>query len=173
MPRRSPALRASFERLCYKWVDDGEGGKWTEKRPLLPKLPPAPVARIVVRGAQLVRVYSPPDTLKPGRTDGGRGAVILAWARTGDAGWGVLLAWAGYWLGPDLRQGDRPRWGRCRLIEELVQPQRPRQFADPEQLWHGHYVGSHMDQAVEHAAIELPRDLRQAALTPYPCTDWD
>ena len=91
---------------------------------------------------------------------------MLAWARLGDGGWGVLLAWAGGWRGVDRRQVERPRWGWCRLIADLVKAQRPRRYEDPAHRWHGHWEGSVLEEAVEHAAIDLPRELRAAALTP-------
>jgi hypothetical protein len=69
-------------------------GKWTEPT-LLPELPPPPPDRIRVRGARLVRVYDPPGTAK---VDGGREAVVLAWARLPDGAWAILLAWAGHFI---------------------------------------------------------------------------
>jgi hypothetical protein len=109
--------------------------KWTEG-PLLPWLPPPPPDRIMVRGAKYVRIYSTPGSRK---IDGGREAVILAWARCADGGWGVLLAWAG-WCTSSLNKGTaHARWGWCRYEEQQVCPLVPVRSHNPgiEYAWYG------------------------------------
>ena len=150
-------------------MDDGEGGRWLDP-PLLPRLPDPPEDRIVVRGAQLVSVFSPPETLRPGRSDGGTYAVVVAWARLGDGAWGALLAWGGRWQGADNRTTARPRWGWGRVLEELVKVRPPLSPDPPGRLWHGSWERSSLDDAMHHAAVELPPELRAAALMPRPWT---
>lgn len=143
-----------------------EAGRWTDE-PLLPELPPPPADRIIVRGAQLVRVYTV-DHPDPRRRRGYSEAVILAWARTGAEGWGVLLAWGGSWrqqIGG--RTTVKARWSWCRLREDRVKPVRPPPL-QAEDEWHGHHPLSEFSEAVRLAAQLLPEELREAALTPAP-----
>jgi hypothetical protein len=152
-------------------VDDGEGGRWLEP-PLLPRLPDPPYDRVMVRGASLMRVYSPAGAKIEGR-DGGRAAIVVAWARLGDGrGWGVLMAWAGNWQGADHRATARPRWGWVRLDAERVKPVKPRPEREGSEIeWFGSWPGCALDEAMYHAAVELPKERREAAVTPRPWVD--
>jgi hypothetical protein len=149
-------------------VDDGTGGRWLED-PLLPTLPDPPADRVVVHGASLVRVYSPAGSKIEGR-DGGRAAIVIAWARLGDGeSWAVLMAWAGNWMGADHRPTVRPRWGWVRLDEARVKPQKPRPKIEGSEIeWFGSWSGCAMEEAMYHAAVGLPKEQREAAITPRP-----
>lgn len=145
----------------------GESGdrEWLED-PLLPELPAPPFDRIQVRGARLVRVYDEPGTR---RQDGGREAVIVAWAQLPDGGWAVLLAWASLAkLG--IKTTALARWCWCRLIEDRVKPVRPKRGTepDPDQAWHGWFEPGELSEAIWQAAATLPERLRKAAVTPAP-----
>lgn len=139
---------------------DANTGRWTEE-PVLPELPPPPTDRVLVRGAQLIRVTFVHGGQRRGFTE----AMILAWARTGDGGWGVLTSWLGAWQ-ENGRTTGRARWGWCRLIEDLVEPRRLPQHVAEDDEWHGHHPLDQFTEAMRQAAASLPEHLRQAALTP-------
>ena len=141
-------------------------GHWVES-PLLPDAVPAPpLDRIVIYGAKLVRVYGEPGGKKP---DGGREAVIVAWARMPDGRWAVLLAWAGHWMsekGP--HQSERARWGWYVLDPERVKPRTPPQVLYEGAMWTGWHEDSELSIAMREAAGTLPGDMQAAALKPAP-----
>ena len=141
---------------------------WTEG-PILPELPPPPVDRIQVRGAQLAQIYDPPGTKlmlggRP-RPDGGREAVVLAWARIPGGGWAVLLAWTSY-AKLNARGTALARCGWYRHDPQRVKPKAPPRYLDDEAQWHGWHEMSELHQAILEAATLLPEDMREAALTP-------
>jgi len=133
-----------------------ESGRWIEA-PILPALPPPPPERIVIRGARLVRVMTP----QGGHTD----AVILAWARLGSGAWGALAAWGGHWQ-QGGRTTVRARWGWVRLVAVQVRPVEPPRRRIEGAEWHGWHAESEFARAVREAALMLPADRRDAALTP-------
>jgi hypothetical protein len=135
-------------------------GRWIEE-PVLPLLPPPPADRILVRGTRLIRVAF----IHRGQRRGFTEAAVLAWARTGDGGWGVLTAWQGAWQ-ENGRTTGRARWGWCRLDVDLVEPRPvPRRIAEDDE-WHGHHPMEEFTEAIRQAAASLPEHLRQAALAP-------
>jgi hypothetical protein len=141
----------------------GDQGKWVEG-PLLPTLPPPPPERIEVRGARLVRVFSPPGTVK---VDGGREAVALARAQLPDGSWAVLLAWAGHWAYEDPpHQTEAARWAWCRYDPERVKPHRPPRVLYEGACWHGWHADSQLNVAVREAVASLPEHLRETAIQP-------
>lgn len=143
----------------------GDQGHWAEP-PLLPVLPPPPPERIEARGARLVRVFSPPGTLK---VDGGREAVVLAWAQLPDRSWAVLLAWAGHWAYEDPpHQTEAARWSWCRYDPGRVEPRRPPQVLYEGAEWNGWHHESQINVAVRAAVASLPEHLREAAIRPAP-----
>jgi hypothetical protein len=143
---------------------DDEGGRWIEE-PLLPELPAPAADQIIVRGAQLVRVVFG-DVAADSRHQGYTEAVVLAWAKTAQGGWGVLLAWGGSWRQRNGRSTVKARWAWCRLLPDRVTPvPRPRALL-PEDEWHRHHPGSEFSEAVRAAAASLPEHLRDRALQP-------
>lgn len=144
-------------------MDEDTGGRWVEE-PILPLLPPPPADRILVRGTQLVHVAFVHNGQRRGFTE----AAVLAWARTGDGGWGALTAWQGAWRQGNGRTTGRARWGWCRLDLDLVEPRRAPQRVAEDDEWHGHHPLAAFTQAIRQAAASLPEHLRQAALAPAP-----
>lgn len=141
----------------------GDQGHWVEP-PLLPPLPPPPPDRIQIRGAKLVRVYDPPGTAK---VDGGREAVVIAWARLPDGAWAVLLAWAGRWMDIGTsHQTEAARWGWCRYDEARVKPRRPPQVLYEGACWHGWHEDGELNRAIHEAVASLPEHLRATAIQP-------
>lgn len=148
-------------------VDD-EAGRWTDGPPL-PPLPAPPADRIVVPGAQLLRVMQV-DHPDPRRRRGYVEAMILAWARTRDGGWGFLLAWGGNWQQAGGRMTVKARWSWCRRLPDRVvtmpQPHPSTLMEDDE--WHRHHPDSEFSKAVRAAVRTLPEPLRARALAPRP-----
>lgn len=138
--------------------------------PLLAETTPPPPDRILVRGARLVRVYggiSSRDVSGKPRPDGGREAVILAWARMPDRGWAVLMAWTSYWLYENPpHQTGLARWGWYVLDEERVKPRKPPRTLDEDAAWHGWATEGELQKAIDQAVLLLPPALREQALTP-------
>lgn len=149
-------------------------GRWTEP-PILPEVPAPPPDRIVVRGARLVRVYGSSESRdvagKP-RRDGGREAVVLAWARMPDGAWAVLMAWTRYWTDEDPPHGTAlAQHGWYRYDEERVKPQKTRRPNYEGAEWHGWHEDSELAQAIRDAAATLPPEMREQATTPAPDPD--
>ena len=145
-------------------------GRWTEP-PILPEVPAPPPDRILVRGARLVRIYDGTDSRdvagKP-RRDGGREAVVLAWARTSD-GWAVLLAWTSYWaFEQPPHQTALARYGWYLLDEARVKPQKPPRTLAEGAAWHGWSTDGELQKAITRAADTLPSEMRAQATTPAP-----
>lgn len=137
--------------------------------PILAELAPPPPDLIRVRGAQLVQIYDEPGGVRmvngrPQR-DGGREAVVLAWAPIPAGGWAVLLAWTSY-ARLDLRATALARWGWYRLAEQRVKPRPQPRTVPADAEWHGWHELSELHQAIVRAAATLPEQLREAALTP-------
>ena len=112
-----------------------------------------------------MRIYSPPGLRK---IDGGREAVILAWAQRSDRRWGVLLAWTGWGLDSSNRGTARARWGWCGYEQAQVRPLVPARSHNPEieYAWYGQAEPNELGFAIWAAAGLLPANLRKAALTP-------
>lgn len=146
-------------------------GRWTEP-PILPEVPAPPPGRILVRGARLVRIYDGTESRtvsgRP-RPDGGREAVILAWARMPDGGWAILLAWTSYWLWENPpHQTALARHGWYRLDEERVKPRKPPRTLTEGADWHGWHPESEISIAIRRAAETLPPEMREQAMRPAP-----
>lgn len=141
-------------------------GRWTDDPPL-PALLDPPVERIVVYGAQLVRVMQV-DQPDPRRRRGFTEAMILAWARTGDGEWGCLLAWSGHWQQAGGRMTGKARHGWCRHLAGHVVTMPPPHPATlhEEDEWHRHHPDDQFSVAVRAAAASLPEPLRERALLP-------
>lgn len=147
---------------------DGRG-RWTEG-PILPEVAAPPPARILVRGARLVRVYDGAgarDVAGRPRADGGRDAVILAWARLPGGAWVVLLAWTSYWAYESPpHQTALARFGWYVLDEQRVRPRMPPRALGEDQAWHGWSPEGELQRAIDGALLLLPERLRAAAATP-------
>lgn len=142
-----------------------DAGRWVDD-PILPEVSAPPPERVLVRGAQLIRVINvdaPNRASRKGFTE----AVILAWARLPDGDWAVLAAWQGAWQ----QHGHTTGLARCgwvRLLTDRVQamPIPPVSGLIDGAQWHGHHELSQFAEAVRQAALLLPEDQREAALTP-------
>lgn len=141
-----------------------ERGRWEEDA-ILPELAAPPADSIQVRGAQLVHRLNVEAHNTPSR-EGYTEAVILAWAPLPDGGWAVLAAWLGAWRREDGRTTGKARYGWCRLLEDRVRPVDPPRTLIDGAEWHGHHELSQFALAVRQAALLLPENLREAALTP-------
>lgn len=141
--------------------------------PILPELVPPPISAVRVRGAQLVQIYGPPHPDPWGRPkpDGGREAVILAWAAIPGGGWAVLLAWTSYAL-VDLHATALARFGWYRLDAARVQPKRPPSQVSEGFEWTGWHPDSQINVAVRAAALLLPEEMRAAAVVPRARRQW-
>lgn len=133
---------------------------------MLPEVPAPPSDRVLVRGARLVRVYDPPGHAR-GLADGGREAVILAWARTPDRHWAVLMAWTSYWAFENPpHQTALARCGWYVLDEQRIRPRRPPRTLGEDRAWHGWSPEGELQNAIDGALLLLPEDLRAAAAAP-------
>jgi hypothetical protein len=161
-------------------VGDEESGEfpgepvWLDDPPLPPVNPrdphrPPPAERILVRGAQLVRVHFP-DHPNP-KLRGFIEVVVLAWARIPNSEhWAGLCVWLGTVQEPGPHGAHTTGAGRyawLRMLPDRVQSWRPpHRYLECDAGWHGMGEPGQVSDAIARAAATLPEELRQAALTP-------
>jgi hypothetical protein len=149
-----------------RWLDD----------PPLPELAPPPAQRILVRGAQVVRVHftDEPNEKQRGHIE----VVVIAWARLPGGDWAGLCVWLAAVRKPGPR-GTRTtgggRYGWLRMLPDRVQSWRPPRpyLADPDEGWHGQGEPGEVSAAIERAAATLPEEVRERAVRPMDVSSTD